>query len=94
MTKTLITCDCLGSNPIDAQALSQATGLQVRRPCSALCTTQIDQAVAAVSDPNAIFCCTQEARLFAQLAEELGADAPHVLDLRDRAGWSADPASK
>ena len=94
MTKTLITCDCLGSNPIDAQALSQATGLQVRRPCSALCTTQIDQAIAAVSDPDAIFCCTQEARLFAQLAEELGADAPPVLDLRDRAGWSADPASK
>ena len=46
VVKSLITCDCLGTQSIDATALSDATGLDVRPPCSALCTTQIDRAQA------------------------------------------------
>lgn len=42
---------------------------------------------------DAIFCCTQESRVFTELSEELGWPRP-LLDLRDRAGWSDDPASK
>ena len=42
---------------------------------------------------DAIFCCAQEARTFEALAEELGVPAPPTLDLRDRAGWTADTAS-
>ena len=38
MVKSLITCDCLGSQSIDADGLAKATGLEVRAPCSALCT--------------------------------------------------------
>jgi ferredoxin len=93
MAKSLITCDCSGSQRIDAEALSTAVGLEVRRPCTALCTTQIDVAAAALAQGDAIFCCTQEARVFEALAEELGVDSPPVLDLRDRAGWTADTAS-
>ena len=44
MAKTLITCDCLGSQTIDAKALSEATGLDVLPPCTALCTSQADSA--------------------------------------------------
>lgn len=94
MTKSLITCDCSGTQTIDANALSQATGLDVRPPCSALCTTQIEQAQAALADPDVVFCCTQEARVFAELAEALDRPAPPTLDLRDRAGWSDDDVSK
>ncbi len=63
MAKSLITCDCLGSQQIDAVALSQATGLDVRPPCSALCTAQIDRAAAALTQGDAILCCTQESQV-------------------------------
>ena len=93
MTKSLITCSCLGTQEVDAKALSEATGLDVRPPCSELCMGQIDLAVQAITQGDAIIACTQEARRFEALAEELGAPAAPVLDLRDRAGWSADEAS-
>ncbi|MBV2359434.1 4Fe-4S binding protein [Thalassococcus sp. CAU 1522] len=94
MVKSLITCDCLGSQSVDAQGLSKATGLDVRAPCTALCTTQIDRAAKALEAGDTMICCTQEARLFEALADEMQTPAAPVLDLRDRAGWSADPASK
>ena len=93
MVKSLITCDCLGTQTIDAEALSKATGLDVQRPCSALCTTQIDRAAAALEQGDTVFCCSQESRVFEALAEEMQTDAPPVLDLRDRAGWTADAGS-
>ena len=94
MPKSLITCDCLGSQTIDAEGLSAATGLEVRTPCTALCTRQIDVAAAALAEGDAVFCCTQEARVFDALAEETGFDPAPVLDLRDRAGWSEDTGDK
>ena len=93
MAKSLITCSCLGSQSVDAEALSETTGLDVRPPCSELCMGQIDLAAEAISSGNTILACTQEARRFEALAEELGMQMPPVLDLRDRAGWSADEAS-
>lgn len=92
MVKRLITCDCMGSQCIDAAALSDATGLDVRPPCTALCTRQADVAQAAIEAGDAAICCLQEARFFEELAEELGRPAPPVLDLRDRAGWTDDGA--
>ena len=94
MVKSLITCDCLGTQTIDAEGLSKATGLDVKTPCTALCTKQIDLAAAALQDGDTVFCCAQESRVFEALAEELDLPAPPVLDLRDRAGWSDDPVSK
>lgn len=93
MAKSLITCDCLGSQSIDAAALSKTTGLDVRAPCSALCTTQIDRAAGALTEGNSIICCLQESQVFETLAEELGVAPPDLLDLRDRAGWSDDAGS-
>ena len=90
MAKSLITCDCLGSQTIDSTALSEMTGLDVRSPCSALCTKEIGKAAAALSEGDAIICCTQEARTFEALADELGVPSPPTLDLRDRAGWTDD----
>lgn len=92
MPKQLIICDCLGSQALDATGLSNATGLNVPPACSALCTTQIDRAAAALEQGDSLFCCQQEARVFEALAEELGVPAPATLDLRDRAGWTADTA--
>ncbi|MBY6005129.1 4Fe-4S binding protein [Salipiger bermudensis] len=94
MTKTLITCDCMGTQSIDAKALSEATGFEVTPPCKALCTSQIELAAKGLTRGNAVLCCTQEARTFEALAEELDLEPAPLLDLRDRAGWSADEASK
>ncbi|MGJ8547144.1 MAG: 4Fe-4S binding protein [Sulfitobacter sp.] len=94
MSKTLITCDCSGTQQIDSDGLSDALGMAVSAPCTALCTRQIDLAAAAMTQGDAVLCCTQEARVFEELAEELGLPPAPLLDLRDRAGWSADPADK
>ena len=93
MPKSLITCTCSGTQSLDVRALADATGLTVPPSCSALCTTQINQAAAAIAQGDALFCCTQESRVFEALADEMDSPAPPVLDLRDRAGWTADTAS-
>ncbi len=90
MPPKLLLCDCEGSQRIDRDALTRATGLEAGRVHSHLCTRQIDLAAEAMADPDAevIVACGQEARTFAALAEELGVSAPLAVDLRDRAGWS------
>ena len=90
MTKSLILCTCENSQTLDADALADATGMAVSKPCAALCTRNIDLAAAALQDGDAIIACTQEARTFEALADELGVPAPALLDLRDRAGWTDD----
>ena len=90
MVKSLITCDCMGTQTIDAQGLAKTTRLQVPAPCTALCTTQIDRAAKALEGGDTVFCCAQESRVFEALAEELDLPAPPTLDLRDRAGWTKD----
>lgn len=96
MAKQLILCDCLGTQAIDRAALSAATGMSCSRVHHALCTTGIDAAEAAIRDGDAIIACAQEAARFAELAGDLGCDAPAFVDVRDRAGWGdgADATAK
>ncbi len=94
MTKQLILCNCAGSQEIDKDALEAATGLTCSAVHSGLCTTQTDATAQAIASGDAILCCRQEQRLFTELAAEMEMPAPPVTDLRDRAGWSDDPASK
>lgn len=94
MPKQLILCDCSGSQSIDAKALSEASGLPCSRLHSALCTAETGAAAKAIEGGDAIICCTQERRIFEEIAADLGVDPPAFLDLRDRAGWSDDPAPK
>ncbi|WP_338549017.1 4Fe-4S binding protein [Roseovarius phycicola] len=94
MSKRLILCNCSGTQDIDSDALSEATGLSCSRTFSGLCTTQMEEAAKAIATGDAILCCQQEQRLFEELAAEVEVDAPPLTDLRDRAGWSDDPRSK
>ncbi|TRD23013.1 4Fe-4S binding protein [Palleronia caenipelagi] len=87
MARIWVTCDCAGTQTIDADRLGAATGETVRPPCSALCTDQIGIAAKALEQGDAVICCAQERRAFEDLAEEIGAPAPATVDLRDRAGW-------
>jgi len=94
MAKTLILCDCSGSQTIDGPALSEAANLSCSKVHSALCTAEIGQAAEAIAGGEAIICCRQEQRVFEDLAAEIGAEIPAFTDLRDRAGWSDDPRPK
>ena len=90
MTKTLLICDCLGTQSIDSSALSAATGLECSRMHTALCHSQIDLAAEAMGKGAVMIACQQEAARFGDLAEEIGAPMPEFVDIRDRAGWTAD----
>lgn len=92
MTKKLILCDCLGSQKIDADALSKVTGLSCSKVHTALCLDQIDSAAKAISNGEAILACQQERQRFEELAADLEAEVPGFVDLRDRAGWSDEGA--
>ena len=92
LPKTLILCDCLGSQSVDRTALSSASGLACSKVFSALCTSQINEAAALMQKGEVVIACRQEQALFEELAAEIGpeigADMPGFVDIRDRAGWS------
>ncbi|WP_394196990.1 4Fe-4S binding protein [Litoreibacter albidus] len=90
MTKTLLICDCLGTQAVDAAALGVATGRQCSKLHTALCQSEIDVAAKAMAGGDVMIACQQEAPRFADLAEELGTEMPAFVDIRDRAGWTAD----
>ncbi|PTX54600.1 4Fe-4S dicluster protein [Litoreibacter ponti] len=94
MAKSLILCDCMGSQSIDSDGLSDAAGLACSKVHTGLCTTQVDAAAAAIAGGEVVIACQQERALFETLAAEIEAPEPAFLDLRDRAGWSDDPAPK
>ncbi len=94
MPKQLILCNCSDSQQIDRDALETATGMACSKLHTGLCTHQLADAHAAIASEDAIICCGQETRVFQELADELAVPEPAFVDLRDRAGWSADEASK
>ncbi|SEN09813.1 4Fe-4S binding protein [Palleronia pelagia] len=92
MTKTVMLCDCLGSQKLDSDALSRASGLPCSKVHSFLCGDEIGAVEAAMGAGDVVIACAQERPTFEALAEAMEQDAPACIDLRDRAGWSDDPA--
>ncbi|NOR62590.1 MAG: (4Fe-4S)-binding protein [Rhodobacteraceae bacterium] len=90
MPNTLILCDCSGSQKLNAKALAKATGMGCSRIHTALCTAELGEAAAFIKAEGATIACLQEHQIFEELADELGAEAPAFVDLRDRAGWSEE----
>ncbi len=88
MSKSLILCDCLGSQGVDADGISRAAGLSCSKVHTALCTKEIDAAARFLQSEDVVIACQQERATFEELADELGVEAPGFVDLRDRAGWS------
>ncbi len=70
--------------------MAKATGLKCSRVHTALCTSELGDAAALLQNGPAIIACQQERQVFEELAEELAAQAPDFIDLRDRAGWSEE----
>ena len=88
----LLLCSCEGTMAIDPDAAGGALGGIEVQTAERLCTDELTIAEGALSQDGAtMVACGQMATLFEELAEEIG--APGVLstvDIRDRAGWTAD----
>ena len=93
MAKTLILCDCLGSQKIDAAAMERGAGIGCSAVHTGLCLHQAERALAAMTKGEAVIACTQERARFEELAAEAGLPEPLCLDIRDRAGWSDEGAA-
>ena len=94
MNATIILCDCLGSQAVDVDAIA-TTGARCSRVHTALCDAQADRLAAelAAAGDGAMVACGQEVARIAEIAAEAGLPAPAHVDIRDRAGWSAEAAA-
>jgi ferredoxin len=89
--KTIKLCDCNRTIALDAQALAKAlkTGapLEVRHE---LCRKEAGAFQGALGESELLVACTQEAPLFAALAEQAGSKAElRFVNIREAAGWSS-----
>ncbi|SLN46701.1 Ferredoxin 7Fe [Falsiruegeria litorea R37] len=92
MVKSLILCDCAGSQHLDVSAIEAGCGLSCSKVHTALCTTELSAAEAALREGDVLIACQQERATFEALAEDMEVDLPGFVDLRDRAGWGEGDA--
>jgi len=88
--QTLLLCSCDGTMSVDVETARAAAGAQTVQRVNNLCTADLEVAAEALrTDGRTVVACGQMARLFGDLAEELGAtDRLACIDIRDRAGWT------
>jgi ferredoxin len=93
--KTLKVCSCNGTIPIDAKRLAAA--LKTGQPLkihTELCRKEAGAFRAALADPDVVVACTQEAPLFAELADAAESRSRlSFANIRELAGWSAEGAA-
>ena len=90
--KTIKLCNCNQTMALDAKAL--ATALKLGSPITIhteLCRREASAFNQALEDSDCLVACTQEAPLFAELAERSGAKAElKFVNIRETAGWSGE----
>ena len=92
VNRRIMLCSCRKSMKLDEKRLRKALGgLGEVSFHDALCRDDIHAARTALKHDGALLiACTQEAPLFAELAEEAGRTAPlEFVNIRETAGWSA-----
>lgn len=87
----LLVCSCEKTMPLDESALARGCGGRIDR-ADQLCGAQIETFKTALASGEAItVACTQEAPLFAEVAEDLGATTPLTfVNIRETGGWSSE----
>ena len=90
--RQVLVCNCEKTMKIDSKALAKACGGSELHVFSNLCRTELGNYNEALKEgAPLLICCTQEAPLFLELAEEAGAaDITRFTNIRERAGWSDD----
>jgi ferredoxin len=91
-SKTLKLCSCNGTIPLDTRRLAEA--LKTKQPLVVhreLCRKESGAFQSALSEPDVVVACTQEAPLFADLASMIQSQARiSFLNIRETAGWSSE----
>ena len=89
--KKLHLCSCNGTMPLDAAAIARALALDSAPPIrTVLCQKEL-AAFADNAAGDVVVACTQEARLFGDVAEETGrTQTIRFVNIRESAGWSAE----
>jgi len=94
-SKTLKLCSCNGTLPLDAKRVGEA--LKLQQPVTVhreLCRKEVGAFQAALSDPDLIVACTQEAPLFSELAAAAQSQSRiSFVNIRELGGWSAEGKS-
>jgi len=92
--KTLHVCSCNATMPLDAAALARGLAVAGELPVhTQLCQKELAR-FADVAAGDLIVACTQEARLFGDVAEDGGkTHTIRFVNIRESAGWSAEAAT-
>ncbi len=87
--RTVFACSCESTMPLDTEALAKGCGTGVAT-ADQLCRRELDRFRAALGEGRPIVVgCTQEAPLFTEVAEEMGAsDRVAFANVRETGGWS------
>ena len=90
----ILICNCGKTMPLDPKKI--ATGCELNEEVkiyNSLCTDQIDIVESVLKEssdrqkPLAI-ACTQQEKLFTEIAEETNHEIPYYFNIRETAGWS------
>jgi ferredoxin len=93
--RTILICSCDDTMPLDGESVRRACrGAEVLEGRQ-LCRAELERfRKAAASGEPLIVACTQEAPLFNEIADEIGADGTlDFVNIRETAGWSKDAAN-
>ena len=91
---TTLICNCNQTLPLQTRSLGQALGEELKEH-STLCRREAGAFQRAVQGQDTVVvACTQEQRLFAELAQQTEAAVAPIrfVNIRETAGWSADGA--
>ena len=89
--KNLHLCSCNATMPLDAQALARALELAGTPVVKTMLCQKELAAFAGGAAGDVVVACTQEARLFGDIAEEGGkTQTIRFVNVRENAGWSAE----
>ena len=90
---TTLICDCNQTMPLDPRSLGAALN-ETLTLHSTLCRREAGAFLAAAkSGEDLVVACTQERRLFNELAETAGVSSPiRFVNIRETGGWSRDAA--
>jgi ferredoxin len=89
--RNLHLCTCNGTMPLDAAALARALGLAGAPPVRTMLCQKELASFADHAAGDVLVACTQEAKLFGEVAEEGGkAQSIRFVNIRETGGWSAE----
>jgi ferredoxin len=90
----LLICTCEKSMPLDAQAVGRACTGRITQ-ADQLCGHELDLFKASLADGAPVtVACTQQSRLFREVAEDLASPSPLTFaNIRETGGWSKDAAT-